>query len=253
MEKFLTVAGDPATLSLTLVVLVAGTVRGFAGFGAGLVFVPFAGSLIGPRAAVIILWAIDSLPTLPILIPALRVCNYRSVLPAAGGVALCAPFGAYLLATADPLVLRWGMSAVVLALVVLLGSGLRFTGPRRPASAFGVGMLSGVLGGATQLSGPPVVVYWMSGHEAAAEIRANLIVFFALSTVITGLSFWANGIFSEDALIRAAVAAPVYFVALILGQKMFGFASEKVFRRVALGLIVAAAIMASPAFDGVLR
>ncbi|MBZ8135385.1 sulfite exporter TauE/SafE family protein [Afifella sp. IM 167] len=253
MEAFIAVAAEPATLAMLAAVFVAGTLRGFAGFGAGLVFIPVAGALIGPRAAVIVLWAIDSLPTLPILLPALRHADYRSVLPAVLGTAIAIPFGVHVLATLDPVLLRWGMSVVVVVLVILLFSGMRFEGPRRRASAFGVGLIGGVLGGATQLSGPPMVVYWMSGTEAAARIRANLIVFFAFGTVLSGIAFYFNGIFSAESLMRAAIGTPVYFAALMTGQRLFSLASERAFRAVAITLIVMAAIVSLPVFDGMLR
>jgi len=253
MEAVSAVAREPATWAMLGAVMVAGTLRGFAGFGAGLIFIPLAGALIGPRAAVIVLWTIDTLPTLPILVPALRQADYRSVLPAALGAAIAVPVGAWVLGTLDPLILRWGMSAVVVALVILLFSGLRFEGRRRPGSAFGVGLVGGFLGGATQLSGPPLVVYWMSGTEAAARIRANLIVFFAFGTVLSGLAFYFNGIFTAESLARAAIGAPVYFGAVLMGQRMFSLASERTFRAVAITLIVIAAIASLPVFDGILR
>ncbi|WP_026381536.1 sulfite exporter TauE/SafE family protein [Afifella pfennigii] len=253
MDRLWALAMEPASLWLFAVVLVAATVRGFTGFGAGLVFLPFGGALIGPRAAVIVMWTIDTLPTLPILLPALRHADYRSVLPAAAAAAIAVPLGAHVLTSLDPTLFRWGVSTLVLALALLLFSGLRFTGPRRPGSAFGVGLVSGFLGGATQLSGPPLVLYWMSGTETAAQVRANLIVFFAFSTVVSGLAYFANDLFTAEALMRAALAAPIYLAGILLGQRLFTLAPERLFRAVAITIIVAAAILALPVFDGALR
>ena len=58
---------------LLLVVAVSGTVRGFSGFGAGMVFMPIAAALVGPKIAVIIIWLVDTLPSLGAVIVALSI------------------------------------------------------------------------------------------------------------------------------------------------------------------------------------
>lgn len=230
-------------------VAVAGLVRGFAGFGGALTFVPVASAMVGPRTAVIILWFLDSLPTLPIVLPALREWAWRTVLPVSVGSGLAVGFGASYLSYADPITLRWMMTGLVVILVVILSLGLRYpSAPAVPVS-IGVGMVAGLLGGATQLAGPPVVAFWLGGPEKAARIRANLIVYFAISTLTSGVAFWAHGLLTREAAMTAVAAAPVFMGALLLGQRGFRRSSERTFRRVAYGLIVLAAFIAAPVFD----
>ncbi len=235
----------------TLVILcvaaaVAGLVRGFSGFGAAMIFMPVASYLVDPRLAAVCLWLMDSLPQIVILIPALRSIVWKSVLPAAAGFALTVHFGAQFLAQGDSEILRWILSLTIVFVVIVLWGGWRYHG-RRPAvlSAF-VGSISGFLSGAMQLPGPPVLVYWLSGNDDVRTIRANLIAFFCVATVLTGIGYWINGLFVQEAIIPVSFTAPIYIIGLIVGQRFFGKTSEALYRRVAFLLILFVAIATLP-------
>ena len=78
-------------------------------------------------------------------------------------------------------------------------------------------------------------------------------LYFAVSTLITLVSYVIGGILTTAVIGLALVIAPVYGVALFLGSHMFGIADEAVFRRVCYALIAAAAIFSLPVLDGVIR
>ncbi len=246
-------AFDTTFFTLLVVVAISGTVRGFAGFGAGMIFMPVAASLVGPKIAVIILWLIDTLPTLPILLPALRQVRWKTVLPVIAGYAPALPFGIWWLIAGNVELLRWAISAAVLAAVSVLWAGWRYSGERSPFIAAGAGVFSGVIGGATQLSGPPVLVYWLSGDMPAWQFRANAIVFFFMTTILSGSGMAAGGLFTLRAATYAVLYVPVYALGIYVGQRFFPRASERAFRAIAFGLILFAALSGLPLFDGVLR
>jgi uncharacterized membrane protein YfcA len=84
-------------------------------------------------------------------------------------------------------------------------------------------------------------------------MRANIILFFAMLSVITTFSYLASGILTSSILGLALVAGPVYGLGIWLGSHMFGLASEKTFQRVCYALIAIAAVISLPVLDGVLR
>ncbi len=63
---------------LLLTVVVAGLVRGFTGFGAGLVLAPALSVLIGPARAIPVLVLLDAAAGLLLLPSAARLTPYRS-------------------------------------------------------------------------------------------------------------------------------------------------------------------------------
>lgn len=242
---------DIAALMLFAVVLVAGVARGLSGFGTGMIVAPVAGALYGPKAALAIIVIIDSLPSIPVTLPALRIARWREVLPVALGMFLFFPAGIYLLTTGDADLLRWLISISIFACVAVLYTGWRWRGPRNPAVSLGVGGMAGVLSGLASIPGPAVIAYWMAGGLPAAIVRANLLTLFFLGEFVSIGNLWFAGLFEPDVVAIGIVAAPVYFAGILTGWWAFGLASENAYRLVTFGLIVLSALLALPLFDQV--
>lgn len=244
---------DVAFFTAVVAAVVAGLVRGFTGFGAALVFIPVASAAFGPAPAIAALLIMDSVLTMPMVVGAVRQCRWPIVLPTAIAAMMTAPFGAHVLATGDPVVLRWGLSAVVVALLALVASGWRYERePPTPVSA-GVGAVAGFLGGFGQVSGPPVIALWVSGPHPAAMIRANMLVFFALTTVSSFAAYLWNGLFTSRVFWLIAVLTPAYALALFAGAWLFARTAGRGYRKLAYVVIAIAAITSVPALDAWLR
>ena len=240
-------------LFLATVLFVAGCVRGFTGFGAGMIFIPLATSVVPPSVAAATFLIVDSIVTLPLVVRAVKNCVWRTVLPAVLGAILFVHLGAWLLATANVLVLRWIIFAIVVCLLGLLVSGWRYQRPPHPAVSFATGGVSGVLGGVSQVSAPPVVAMWLSSSSDPMDVRDNLIVFFALASVGTFAAYALHGFFTADVARLLVVAAPVYGLAIFLGARGFGKARPALYRKAAYVLIALAALISMPALDILLR
>jgi hypothetical protein len=238
---------------LFLVAMVAGLARGFSGFGGALIFVPLASAIAGARLASPILLLADGVMTLGMLPDALRRANRREVATVFIGALAGIPAGTALLALAPPLALRWAISAIVLLLLVFLMSGWRYRSQPRPALSIGTGLLAGLFGGVAQLSGPPVVAYWLGGAIPAATVRANLVVYFALSTVVSSVSYAAAGLLTVESLLLAIAVGPGYGLGIALGARLFGLADERSFRRLSYALIGISGVVSLPLLDGWLR
>jgi hypothetical protein len=84
-------------------------------------------------------------------------------------------------------------------------------------------------------------------------VRANLVIYFLASTVLTTAAYLAGGLLTTSLLAVALFVGPLYGAGLFLGSRAFGLAPEPVFRRVCLALIALAAVTSLPVLDGVLR
>jgi hypothetical protein len=244
---------DTAHFVALAAALVAGFVRGFTGFGSALVFMPVASAAFSPQLAAPVLLVTDFVLGLPLIVSVLRLVRWRTVLPAAAAALVTSPIGAYALAKGDPLVLRWFISAIVVALLLLLASGWRYRGKPRPLASLGVGASAGFLGGIGQVSGPPVVAYWISGPDPAVIIRANLICFFAVISIASFAAYFWNGLFTADVGILVVVVAPAYALALFVGARLFHRTSGGGYRLVAYVVIALAAVTTIPIFDAAYR
>lgn len=229
---------------------VAGLARGFSGFGAALIFVPVASAFIGPKLAVPVLLVTDLIAGMGMIPDAWRRANRSEVGTMAIGALVGVPAGAWLLTAADPLTLRWGIVILVAVLLTLIVSGWRYTGTPKPALTILVGATSGLFSGVAQVGGPPVVAYWLGSTIGHHNVRANIVLYFAISSVISAVSYTVGGLISTPVLWMALAAAPVYAIGIWLGSHLFSRSDELFFRRVCYGLIALAAILGLPLWDG---
>jgi uncharacterized protein len=200
-----------------------------------------------------ILLVIDGIAQLALLKDAWRQANRREVATMALGALAGIPLGVAILRYVHATTLRWAIAALIVAMLALLISGWRYRGQPRRATTVGVGFTAGILSGAVQAAGPPVVAYWLGGTSAPLMVRANIILFFFCTSVVACISYLATGLLSLEVLLLSAVTVPAYALGMFLGTRMFGLASEATFRRACLALIAAAAVVSLPVLDGVVR
>lgn len=229
---------SPLALALTVLVAgVAGLARGFSGFGGALIFMPAASALVGPSVAAPVLLMADGVLTVSFLPRAWKLARREDVALMAAGALIGVPIGALILKHADPLLLRWAISALAASMLVLLISGWRYHGTPHAGVTAIVGCVSGIFGGLAQMSGPPVVAYWLSSKEGHATVRASIILFFGATTLFTFLSYWVSGLLTAHSIVLAAAVAPAYGFGLFAGARAFGIASPDIFRRLCFILI----------------
>jgi uncharacterized protein len=242
-----------ALLFLVAASFIASLARGFSGFGGALIFVPLASAAVGPQAAAPILLVIDGIAQLALMKGAWRQSSRREVAVMAAGALAGIPLGVATLKYVDAAALRWAIAGLIIAMLALLVSGWRYRGQPRAATTVGVGFAAGILSGAVQAGGPPVVAYWLGGAGSAITVRANIILFFFCTSVVACISYLVTGLLNLDVLVLSAITAPGYALGMFLGTRMFGLADERTFRRACYLLIAGAAIVSLPALDGVLR
>ena len=132
-------------------------------------------------------------------------------------------------------------------------AGWRYPGqPTAPLTMI-VGTVAGFFGGVAQVSGPPVVMYWLRDAATPAVIRASVILYFAVSDFVILVSYLFGGLFTLRIVGLAVITGPLFGTGLWIGAHMFGVASETSFRRICYAMIAASALLSLPLFDGWLR
>ena len=231
---------DFSTTVIALTILVAGVAglaRGLSRFGAAVIFMPAASALVTPALAAPVLLLADGVLSLGFLPRAWALARRKDVGLMTAGAVLGVPLGTLVLNHADPLPLRWAIAVLAASMLLLLASGWRYHGTPRPPMTALVGLVSGVFGGLAQLSGPPVVAYWLSGRQAHATMRASIILFFGATTLFTFVSYTLSGLITAKSLWLALLVAPAYGLGLFAGARGFRLASPETFRRLCFLLI----------------
>ncbi len=76
----------------------------------------------------------------------------------------------------------------------------------------------------------PVILYWMALRTGAGFVRANLIIFFALTQVFSGAGLLVAGLVTRQSVTLGVLYAPVYLVGLLVGARLFGFSSDATYK-----------------------
>jgi uncharacterized protein len=239
-------------LALMAVALIASVARGFSGFGAALIFMPLASTVAAPRMVAALLLIIDLVCAAPFALNAWKQADRKAVALMAVGALVTVPIGTYALTQLNPVTTRWIIIAFVTALLALLISGWRYHGKGHPALSIGVGGVAGFCSGLAQTGGPPVVAYWLGRPIAGVIARANIIFYFALTDIISFSTYLAAGILTWEVIKLALLVGPIYGLGLFIGAKLFGVASDTLFRRACYSLIALAAIISLPLLDPLL-
>jgi uncharacterized protein len=245
--------GSNAAIAICAIAFVSGTARGFSGFGSALIFMPLASSLAAPRLVAALLLVIDVVAAAPLLPNAWKHADRKATAVMVSGALVGVPLGTYFLTRLEPVTTRWIISGFVFALLLLLLSGWRYRGKDHPAISVGIGGLAGFCSGLAQTAGPPIVGYWLGRPIASAISRANILLFFGASDFFSLVSYALSGLITADAIGFSLLIGPVYGVGVWFGARLFGRASERLFRSLCYALIAAAVIIGLPALDGVLR
>lgn len=224
------------------VAMVAGFMRGFVGVGSGMLMAPVFAIIFGPLETVVMIVLMELAVTAQLMPSVYKLIEWRVIVPMGVAAAVFMPVGTWLLVTVDAELMARGIAAVVLVFVLLLMTGWRYQGPKRLGVTLGVGTLSGTLMAATSLGNPPVMLYLLSSTDSAATNRANFTGYFCITliTLITLMAF--KGLVVTNAAIRAAFMLPVFAAAAWLGARYFHKASDKLYRQVALGLLLCVAV-----------
>ena len=243
----------PALAALLGAAFAAGVIRGFSGFGTAMAFMPIASAATNPVFALIAMQMMDTAPSVPLVIRHWRDSAPREILSLMAAATLTVPLGVWILKTADPITVRWMVAALIMTLVAAIASGWRYR--RKPGLPVTVaaGTMSGVFGGLAALSGPPVILFWLSGQSDARRVRANMMVYLSLLTAVSITSLAIAGLFTLKAVLWGFAVMPAYVIGIIAGGKLFPLANETAFRRIALGFIAFAVLISLPLFDGVFR
>ncbi len=141
--------------------------------------------------------------------------------------------------------LRRMLAGVVLLAVVLSALPLHLNVPPQQERwwSAGVGMLSGVMGGVSSLTGPIIISYLMSLRLPREVFVGTVSVIYLSSALPLYGSMALQGRFGGRELVLSALAMLPVALGLAAGKALRGRLSERVFRRVMLGFLALLALM----------
>jgi len=227
---------------LALAGFVAGTVRGFSGFGTALVFMPVAAQVLPPLWAIITVALMDVFGPVPNIPAALRKSDRGDLLRMLGATLLALPIGLWALTLVAPDIFRIGVSLLALGMLASLILGLRYHGPLGPGMVLGTGGAAGFLGGVAGLPGPPVILLYMASPNPVQVVRASIMSYlFCYDLVLMGVLTLRGDLLPVPAILGLSMALP-NLAGNLLGAAIFRPGLDRVYRAVAYSIIGVSAL-----------
>lgn len=224
-------------LVFNLIIGLAATISSLTGFGHALVATPFLVLLFPPQQAVPVVM-ISWVPLAALLVKeSWGRMNYCRIGRWLVGSVLGIPLGVYGLAHIEEGTMRAAIGA--LTLIAALTLGLKPAHPLRREGLLAplVGFASGVMGGASGMSGPPVILFGLNQGWDHRELRANLIGYFVAKHALVLLLLQKFGILDGKLLLLGAASLPGLFAGYLIGIRLEKRISQQHFRLLALALV----------------
>jgi hypothetical protein len=130
------------------------------------------------------------------------------------------PLGLWLLTDAPETLVK-GILGILLVLFGLYNlSSLHLPTLRQQGYAYPVGFISGVLGGAYNTNGPPIIVYGVLARWSPDRFRATLQGYFLATGPLILAGHWAAGLWTVEVLRLFIYSLPLVLLAVWLGSKL---------------------------------
>jgi uncharacterized membrane protein YfcA len=213
--------GFSGSVATAMIVLFFSTfIRSAIGFGDGLIAMPLLALVLGTRTASPVVAFAAAMIALTILLANWGKVDLRSVLRLVLASLVGIPFGLLLLRYAPDHLMK-----VILGSLLILYGVYSLVTPRLPIIqnntwALGFGFVAGVLGGAYNTNGPPIVIYGTLRRWAPEHFRTTLQYYFFLSGLLILVGHGVAGLWTPDVLRIFLYSAPLVLLAIYAGGKV---------------------------------
>jgi uncharacterized membrane protein YfcA len=241
---------SPAAMALALaVVLGAGFVRGFAGFGFSAFSVAGLSLLVAPTAVIPAVFVLEIVASLHMLREGLRHADRVWLRALVMGQVIGVPVGVALLAWLPETPLRLLICGLLLVATLSLRAGLHPQLTPTPGTRLAVGTVSGVVNGVAAIGGVVVAVLLSASAMAPHVLRATMVLMLLFSDLLALL--WAAllpqtgaaPLIGPDTWRWALWLAPPMMLGIWLGGLAFQRVSAAQFRQRLLDLLLVIALL----------
>ena len=228
-----------ANLSFVLLTVFLGCfTQSLTGFGVALVTMALLPSLFGLEIATPLVALVGI--TLEVLMllryhTSLRLKSIQGLLVSS---LVAIPVGVIYFRRLDEGIALFILGLIIASYAVYALIGFRLPELNHPAWAWVFGLASGLLGGAYNTSGPPVIVYGNCRGWSPQEFKSNLSGYFLVGSLVVVSTHWAGGNITSDVGYFFLLSLPALLLGFLLGQSMDKWLKPELFRRIVLLFLI---------------
>ena len=234
----------PFVIGSAVTVLFASLLQGATGFGFVVVSAPIMASYLDPKLVIPVLVILGLTFNIPLLVHTRREFSIRRIWPMMLAGAAFTPVGTFILTRLDAPEIKIILGVVTGTVSVALLLGFQRTARNQRLASIPVGIASGLLTGATGLTGAPVILFFANQGVEQRQFRADIVYYLGAVSVVALPSYAVAGVLTTEAVRLAAVLLPAGAVGVFTGIWLSSRIPALVFRRLALGVVLVAAMVA---------
>lgn len=221
-----------------LVIFIGAFTQSLTGFGIGLVTMAILPSLLGLRVAIPLVALVGTVLEATMLIRYHESLQLKSIWRLLIASTLSIPLGVYLLQQLDERIALFILGIILASYATYALIGFHLPELRHPTWAWLLGVLSGMLGGAYNTAGPPVVIYGNCRRWSPQEFKSNLAGFFIVNSLIVVSTHWWSGNYTRGVMSTFWWILPALFLGFFAGQSLDRWLSPERFRKIVLVLLI---------------
>jgi hypothetical protein len=226
------------TALFILVVFFACFTQSLVGFGTAMVGMPLLVGLVGIRIASPLVAMLGLTVEIILVIRYRNKLDLRVVWRLIAAAVVGIPLGVMMLKRIPETFVLTLLGVVIVAYALYGLSNLKLPRLDGPVWPYLVGFLSGVLGGAYNTSGPPVVIYGNCRRWTPSEFLGNLQSFFLAVDLVVVTTHAASGNLSPAVWQAYALALIPLAVGLVAGSLLAGRINQAVYSKLVLVMLV---------------
>ena len=219
------------TLAIMGIVFLSILIRSTFGFGEALIAMPLLLLIIDLKTAAVFVALIAGTGTFMILITHWRQVQFQSawrlVVSSLAGI----PLGLMFLKGSFDVTLKIVLAAVIIAYSIYSLLKPKLWVLNNEKYSYGFGFIAGILGGAYNTAGPPIVIYGTMRQWDPVAFRATLQGYFLPTWLFIILGHGVSGLWTRSIWQLYLVSLPVLFVAFLIGNRLNRSIPADAFRR----------------------
>lgn len=225
------------------IVLFAGIVRGFSGFGFAAISIIGVNLFFEPQQSVAIILALDILCSVGLWRTAVREADFQTLKHLTIGAAVGIPIGYGVLLLIPAEILKCFVCLGILGLSLLLFTERKTIGGNNTGTRLGFGIVAGVFTSSASVGGPVVIYYMLSSKLSPKTQRATMILFFIISESLAFITLVMGDVMDSTIIKTVAILAIPTLLAVRFGQALFHRRPPKSLKSFALPVIIIVALL----------
>ncbi len=235
--------GPLEVIGTALVLSLAGFTIGAIGFGFALSTTPFLLLFLDPQTVVTVVNAVAVLAFALVLIETRAHVRYREHAPIGIAGILGAPAGVWALTNLDASALRIGISALVLAVTVLIITNPQRQVPWPAISGPLLGFVTAAFVAGLSIGGPIIVLFFLGSGMGRQELRAAVAYFSTIAYAGALSGYFVEGLYTSERLLLVAAAVPFVALGYWLAVRLTRHMNARRFRQLVVAVITVTSVM----------